>query len=68
MEHPLPHSDHIFSTLLAVVLAFSSAIFGFLEHADIVLSVIAKLVAIGAGAFSLFIAYQTYLKQKQTKS
>jgi len=59
MHHP--SSDPIFGTVLMTVLAVASGVFGFLEHLDMLMGIVAKLIAILAGCASLVVAYQTYI-------
>jgi hypothetical protein len=67
MEHDtqnnfnMHHStDPVFGTVLMSALAVASGIFGFLEHLDLLMGVMARVIAILAGCASLIIAYQTY--------
>lgn len=56
--------EPIFGTVLMSALAVTSGLFGFLEHLDILMGVLAKIIAIIAGCASLIIAYQTYIINK----
>lgn len=67
MEHT-PHSHPIFGLFLTITLFLSSVFMGILENADLILSVVSKLVATGAGIASIVLAYFNYLKLKRDNS
>jgi len=61
-EHP------VFGLLLTISLFISSVVMGALENADLILNIISKLVAIGAGVASIGLAYLNYRKLHNGKS
>lgn len=61
-EHP------VFGLLLTISLFISSVVMGALENADLILNIISKLVAIGAGVASIGLAYLNYRKLNNGKS
>lgn len=62
------HHDNTYpitSTIFMTILAIASGIFGFLEHVDLVMGIMAKLTGILAGTVSIIIAYRTYVLHKK---
>jgi hypothetical protein len=58
-----PHNVHpLLEIFISVTLFASSAFLGFLTNLDLILSVVAKLVAIGAGCSTIILAYINYKK------
>ena len=58
-----PHNlNPILEIILSVCLFASSAFLGFLNNADLVLGLIAKIVAIAAGMSTVVLAYLNYKK------
>jgi hypothetical protein len=58
-----PHNVHPFLELfISITLFASSAFLGFLTNLDLILSVVAKLVAIGAGCSTIILTYMNYKK------
>lgn len=51
--------------LIVPILFIYSAVFSWMETADVTLSIIAKLIAIVAGVMSALIAYKTLTKGKK---
>ena len=57
------HNIHpVLEIFISVILFASSAVLGCLQDLDLILSIVAKLVAIGAGASTIILAYLNYRK------
>jgi len=54
------HPNMIISIILSAVLAATSAALGFIGQVDLYLDIFAKLIAIGAGLATIFLAYKNY--------
>ena len=54
------HPNMLISITLNVMLATISTVLGFTAQVDLYLDIIAKLIAIGAGLATIFLAYKNY--------